>query len=158
MRVKLNELISQLEVQFEEFSAYYNKKTGEFVEIENTFLNEIEEDDYDINNFSNESDWIKEDLNLAEDILFNNPDNYIPLPSRYDINDYYIMKRFSLYIIDDEISSILLNAISGRGAFRRFKDEICRLGLEEEWYKYKYEKYKEIAIEWCEDKGIEYEE
>ncbi|NUU96866.1 UPF0158 family protein [Marinitoga sp. 1138] len=144
-----------MEIQMAETTTYYNKKNGEFIMIEDEYLQDAE-DDYD-NIYSKADEWEKEQLKLAEDIL-SHPENYIPIPSQYDIHEYMIMKKFSIYMVDDETSEILLNAIRGRGAFRRFKDEIFRLGLREKWFDYKTEKYKEIAIEWCEKHGIEYEE
>ncbi|SHF16496.1 hypothetical protein SAMN02745164_01916 [Marinitoga hydrogenitolerans DSM 16785] len=39
-----------------------------------------------------------------------------------------------------------------------FKNKIFRLGLREKWYEHKMEKYKEFAIEWCEEHVLEYEE
>lgn len=45
----------------------------------------------------------------------------------------------------------------GRGAFRRFKDTVHRVGMAEKWYSFQYEAYKRMAIEWCEENRIEYE-
>lgn len=82
----------------------------------------------------------------------------ISLPDKYEIHEYRIMEEF----IDDEvpaggIQNQLYNAIRGRGAFRRFKDTIRRVGIEQEWYDYRSEYYKKIAIEWCEDHELDYE-
>lgn len=83
---------------------------------------------------------------------------FIPLPGRYEIHEYRIMEEF----IDDEVpaggfQNQLYNAIRGRGAFRRFKDAIRRMGIEQEWYDYRSEYYKKLAIEWCEDHELDYE-
>lgn len=153
IKVNIKELAEEMDIQFSETTTYYNKETGEFIMIENEFLRKAEED-YDESEIA---DWEKEELKLAEDILIH-PEIYIPIPSQYDIHEYMIMKNFSIHMVDDETSEILLNAINGRGAFRRFKDEIFRLGLREKWFEYKMEKLKEIAIEWCEEHGLEYEE
>jgi hypothetical protein len=45
--------------------------------------------------------------------------------------------------------------IRGCGAFRRFKDKIILLGVEDDWYKFKDEALKKIAVEWCETNEIE---
>lgn len=45
-------------------------------------------------------------------------------------------------------------AIRGKGAFRRFKDCLFDLGMEQEWYKYRDACYEKIAREWCEKHGI----
>lgn len=49
----------------------------------------------------------------------------------------------------------LYDTIKGRGTFRRFKDEVYELGLEQKWYKYRDVAYEKLAIEWCEENGIE---
>jgi hypothetical protein len=55
------------------------------------------------------------------------------------------------------VADRLSRAISGRGAFRRFKDEIIRLGVEKEWYAFEEDTHKRIAIRWCEENGLEWE-
>jgi len=49
-----------------------------------------------------------------------------------------------------------LEKIHGSGAFRRFKDTIYRYKIEEDWFKFKDEAYKEIAIAWLESHGFAY--
>ena len=56
----------------------------------------------------------------------------------------------------NKIRDILYYSIKGSGAFRRFKDNIYQYNLEEDWYRFRDEAIKRIAIEWCEDKGINY--
>ena len=57
---------------------------------------------------------------------------------------------------DGRLSDILNNSIQGRGAFRRFKDNIHRYGIAEDWYRYRDDSLRKIAIEWCEENGINY--
>ncbi|MEH7302773.1 UPF0158 family protein [Neobacillus drentensis] len=60
------------------------------------------------------------------------------------------------YSPDQRKQDCLLRAIKGKGAFRRFKDNIIDLGLEDQWYSYRSKCYKEIAIEWCRENNIEF--
>ena len=83
-------------------------------------------------------------------------DDYIELPSQYEIHEWAMMERFSLSIEYERISEELLSAIRGRGAFRRFKDTIHRLKVAEAWYCFRDQAYRQIAIDWCEQHGIEY--
>lgn len=46
----------------------------------------------------------------------------------------------------------------GKGAFRRFKQSVRYHGLEQRWYDYLAEAYRELAIRWCAEKGLEYTE
>ncbi len=91
-------------------------------------------------------DWQRESIQLASDVLFT--DDYLPLPSQYDIHEYEIMKRFCYTIEDDELRDRLLYGISGRGAFRIFKDTIYEYGITENWFEYRYQAFREIAIDW----------
>lgn len=56
----------------------------------------------------------------------------------------------------NQIRDILYYSIKGSGAFRRFKDNIYKYNIEEEWYKFRDEAIKQIVIEWCEDNEINY--
>lgn len=44
----------------------------------------------------------------------------------------------------------LWRAIKGKGAFRYFKDTASRLGLLQQWYRYRDSAMKEFVIEWAE--------
>ncbi|MBQ9609931.1 MAG: hypothetical protein IJV15_10885 [Lachnospiraceae bacterium] len=79
------------------------------------------------------------------------------LPSKFDIHEYSIMQQFIWNLPEGKIQDIMENAIRGRGAFRRFKDNLYRYGIEKEWYAYQEKAYKNIAIEWCEMYGFSYE-
>lgn len=83
---------------------------------------------------------------------------FFKLPSQYEINEYSIMEDFILSLPDEEMRDKLERAIRGSGAFRRFKDDIYRLGIDKNWYDYLDRAHRRIAIEWCEDKGFDYTE
>jgi hypothetical protein len=48
-------------------------------------------------------------------------------------------------------------ALSGRGAFRRFKDAVYREDVEEAWYAFRDRRYLEFARDWCDENQIPYE-
>ena len=85
-------------------------------------------------------------------------EHYLPLPDRFEINEYHIMERFCLSVDDADIRDDLCDAIRGRGAFRRFKDQVQVYGIAEEWYRYRDAALREIAEAWCEAHGIPYTE
>ncbi len=99
-------------------------------------------------------EWQQSILRDTEKVL--SSDDYLELPSKFDIHEYKIMERFCLSVSDEKISNVLLSKIRGSGAFRRFKDAIYRYGIEDEWFKYRDEAYKEIAISWLESHGFDY--
>jgi len=100
--------------------------------------------------------WERDLVAIAREILAETG-QYISLPTKFDIDDYSIMERFCMSLDNQKISDILCDLISGSGAFRRFKDAVYKYGVEEEWYKYRDNAIKEIAIEWCRENNIEFE-
>jgi hypothetical protein len=59
-------------------------------------------------------------------------------------------------VADDDQRDELLDAIRGRGAFRRFKDAIHRFGIADEWYRFREEAFEEIAADFLEVNGIKF--
>ncbi len=80
------------------------------------------------------------------------------MPTKFDIHEYSIMEKFCLSLNDSEMCDTLYGLIKGRGAFGRFKNAIHEYGIADDWYKYRNDVLKEIAIEWCQEKGIEFDE
>ena len=148
--INLDEIIEALELQTEETSNFLDLKTGRVLLITDEEFQAAENDE-PLDGFP---DWQQESILTAREIL--EKDHYIPLPSRYDIDEYSIMERFCLSVADEELQNILFNSIRSRGAFRRFKDNIHRHGIAEDWYKYRDEALKQLAIDWCIANNIKY--
>lgn len=85
-------------------------------------------------------------------------DDYIRLPSQYDIDEYRIMEEFCLSLDSQDLSNKIYKSIQGTGAFRRFKDNIYRYNIQEDWFAYYKRALKEIAAQWCEENTINYME
>ena len=105
------------------------------------------------------ADDIEDNITL-EDAL-NDPDSYILLPTEYEIHEYQIMENFVNSLEDEDEARELLNSMQGKGAFRRFKEKVSLLSLEDRWYNHREEAYEKIALEWCVKNGvkvIKYEE
>lgn len=66
------------------------------------------------------------------------------------------MENFCSSQDNEQIINGLYSAISSKGAFRRFKDKVNRLGLRKQWESFREEAFKEIAIEWCKQNDILY--
>ncbi|MCK4789778.1 MAG: hypothetical protein KAV87_38920 [Desulfobacteraceae bacterium] len=150
--VKLKDIIDGMEFQSDEIASYLNKRTGEVVTITDEEFRAAE-DNEPIEDFPK---WQHENIKRAREVL--ETDDYISLPSKSDIHEYEIMERFCLSITDDEIRERMYRSIKGSGAFRRFKDNIQRNNRVEDWYKYREEAIKQIAIDWCEENDIEFTE
>ena len=148
--VSLRDVVNEMDVMSDEFHAYLNKVTGELVTITDEEINAIENND----DWSEYPEWQHEALATAKHVL--DSEDYLPLPSKFDIHEYAIMERFCYSIDDPELSDELVYQIRGSGAFRRFKDAIRRHGIEDEWYQFRDQALEEIAIEWLESNGIAY--
>ena len=81
-------------------------------------------------------------------------DDYIALPDKFEFNEYRLMEKFCLSLSDEKLREEMYYSIKRKGAFQRFKNNIYRYGLADEWYKYRDENLKDIAIEWCKENGF----
>lgn len=152
--VPMTELVQQMQSMPDEATLYYRRSTGEFVMVQDSYVEMLEagalSDDSD-----DLADWEQEELKTAEEILHGNDGgDFVPLPPKDEMDEYSMMEGFCDSIEESRIADDLFDAISGKGAFRRFKDAVHRHSVEQQWYRFKDERYKEIAREWCEENGI----
>lgn len=136
MKVKLSDIIDAIEMT-DQYSEYFlDKETGKVEWVSDMAMTQKEQEEvYD---------------RLDEH-------GFYRLPTSFDIHDYDIMEEF-VYTLSGSARDKLASAIQGKGAFRRFKDTVIRLGIDQEWYDFQSAEYKRKAARWCEDNGIEYEE
>jgi hypothetical protein len=151
IQVKLKDIIEEMEIQFEESRSLLDINTGEIVIVSSDDLRAVEDE----KPFDHLPEWEQENRMIAIDVV-DNSENYIELPTKYEVNEYEIMEGFCLTVSDQRKQDSLLRAISGKGAFRRFKDKILDFGIEDQWYSYRDERFKQIAIEWCQVNNISY--
>ena len=136
MKVKLQEVLEALEGAGMEIEYYYDTKTQEILMVFDGMVN----GEYN--------------LELMEELSEGFVEDFIPLPGQYEINEYRMMERFIYELPVGRNQDVLEKAIRGKGAFRRFKDRLFDLGMEEKWYQYRDACYEKIAREWCEKYGI----
>ena len=136
MKVKLSDIIDAIEMT-EQYSEYFlDKETGKVEWVSDMAMTQEEQEE--VYDRLDEHDFYR-------------------LPTSFDIHDYDIMEEF-VYTLSGSARDKLASAIQGKGAFRRFKDTVIRLGIDQEWYDFQSAEYKRKAARWCEDNGIEYEE
>ncbi len=148
--VSLRDLVDELQMLSSEHHAYLNRVTGEITTITDDDIAAVERD----NDSSERQDWEQGIFEQTKKVV--SSDDYLELPSQFDIHEYEIMERFCLSISNEKISEVLLDKIHGSGAFRRFKDTIYRYEIEKDWFKFRDDAYKEIAISWLERNGFAY--
>ena len=100
------------------------------------------------------------DLETGKSVLLadeDNPERFFRLPTKFEIHEYNIMEEF-IQTLKGEDADKLEQVIQGRGAFRRFKDMVNRRGITKQWYDFQADYYRNLAIAWCQEHGIEYVE
>lgn len=135
MKVKLSDIIDAIEMM-DQYSEYFlDQKTGEIEWINDMTMGQEEKEQiYD---------------RLDEH-------GFYRLPTSYDIREYDIMEDF-IDGMPEAVQGRMYQAIQGKGAFRRFKDMVNDMGIEQTWYDFQNDAYKRKAIRWCEENGVEYE-
>ncbi len=152
--VLLSNIVEALDGQGDENSAYLDKNNGEAIILMSDDFRAIE-DDVSLDNYS---PWERENIQMAKKILHDCHKTSLALPTKFEVNEYRIMEQFCFSREDEEVCDTLCNVIRGRGAFRMFKDCIYRLEIAGDWYQYRSERLKEIAINWCRVNDIIYED
>ncbi|WP_371069449.1 UPF0158 family protein [Sediminibacillus sp. JSM 1682029] len=150
MRVKLSDIVEEMDIPTEEGNSFLNLETGEFVYVSNGALRRAEDGE----EYGHLPDWQQEEMEIAEDLV-EAEDKYVPVPDQFDFNEYDIMEDFC-YRQPEHTRGKLLSVIKGRGAFRRFKDTIIDFDIRNEWFEFRDQAYREIAKEFCEKHNIEY--
>lgn len=155
--VKLKDILEAFENP-QDWENYLNKKTGDIfcvTEDDRLLLDELEQGEEDIADLP---EWQRQALpELQKNREAVGAGDCIELPSRFDIHEWDIMRRFALSVKNGRKQEQLLNAIHGSGAFRYFKDTVHRFGMADEWYRFRDHALEEIAVEWLEAEGIPFE-
>ena len=152
VRVELSKIVEAMDIQSIEGLSYLDKNTGEVIVLAEEEFRAADDGD----SLEDYPEWQRENIQIAQKIIGDDNKKFLGLPTKFDIDEYRIMEKFCLSIQDEKTSEALYAAIKGSGAFRRFKDSIHRFGVADDWYKYRDEALKEIAVEWCEENDIAY--
>ena len=148
--VSLRDVLDEMELSSDEATGYINRKTGEIITLTDEVVALAEDPDA----AADAPQWQKDLLPKAREVLAS--EDFIPLPSKFEIHEWAIMERFAQSLTDAAVSDELDAALHGRGAFRRFKDTVQRLGIADEWYRFRDAALEEIAVEFLETHGIAY--
>ena len=150
--VKLSDIVEAVKTQSDQSSCYLDRATGEIELVS----------DYDFE-AAEKGETPKDSAGvpwpgvaLARRILDDEDDAIVQLPTTRQISEYRIIKRFCGTVKDRWMADRLFAAINGEGAFRRFRAEIRRLGIDDDWQKYRRVTMRQVAAEWCEDHEVEH--
>ncbi len=147
--VALDDVVTEMDLPNDSWTAYLNRRTGQFITVtdEDGTLVDGEEPEGLFDRHPDDA------LHVGEALLSG---DWLALPNKFDIHEYRFLERFSLGVEDAQVRAALLQAIRGRGAFRRFKEVIHAHGIAEAWYAYRQQSFEAIAVEWLEANGIAY--
>jgi hypothetical protein len=148
--VSIKDVIGEMDLLVDGAKAFINKETGELITLLEEEISVVESGE-EVNEIFECSD---EAIIKAKTVL--ESDEYLPLPDKFEIHEYQIMKKFCYTIQNDDVQDELLYQIHGSGAFGRFKNTIHKYNIADKWYKYRQETLESIAEEWLKDKKIEY--
>jgi predicted thioesterase len=129
--VKLSEIAEHIEMASDGAYSFYNELTGEF---------------YYYSDFGD-----RDDRDLDEE------EGWLRLPNRRDADEYEMMSDFADPVRNPRKREQLEIALSGKGAFLRFKDAVIREGVEDAWYAFRDRRYLEFARDWCDENELPYD-
>ncbi|MFP4202511.1 MAG: UPF0158 family protein [Candidatus Acetothermia bacterium] len=152
-KVRISELVKEMDDQEEKVPVFYNKKTGEYVGVRDQFLHYVESG-FQLDDFTSKEK--RTEFELAEEILTTG--KYLRIPTNYDIYEWEIIIDFTQEIDDESIRNELMEALNGSDPFRRFKEKIRQHDVTRDWFRFKRKRLAEIAKYWCEGQKIGYVE
>jgi hypothetical protein len=170
---KLNIEMSDLEMAFDNggdmVNYYLDIETGDVLSItdeDNRLLEHLSENYYDEGTrtmdwertFQEEAipEWQREALQEADRIEAGFGSRYIAIPSAEPGEGYRDMEAFISTVRNPHLQERLDRAISGRGAFRYFKDVLLEHPKERErWFQFKQDRLQQRILNWLEAEEIE---
>ena len=148
--IHLEDIIEALEMQSDESLSFLDLDTGKALTVSRALMGKAEDGlEPELHKWQ-EDEW--KDVNRIV-----SSDRCVRLPTKFDVHEWALMEEFSNSVESDGIREDLMYAIHGAGAFRHFKAAIRRHRIEQDWYAFRADALKQIAIDWCEGHGIAWE-
>ena len=135
--ISLSVIVDAIEETSDGWQQYYNVVTGEVETIPDSSNGYVDMDEYE---------------EICDKI--DSSDDYIRLPSQYDLNEYSIMEDFA----EERDDENLFGALRGRKPFRTFKDTAKFQGNIDDYYAFRTSAFTQIAREWCKENEIPFTE
>ena len=85
------------------------------------------------------------------------PDRFLPLPKKKQIHTFAIMEEYVATSprLKPKEREKLRAALDGAGPFKRFREEVKRQKLEDDWLRYRDARFEQMARDWCAEHGID---
>lgn len=172
LKVDINEIQKAMEdVSRDAYDYFLDLETGEVITIsvdmlekaEATLYKDLYKDDEPISNDREVEgfdmpEWLEKEVELAVKI-FSEDERYIRIPEREPREAFALIKEFVEGIDELQPHDRLSNAISGKGAFSRFKKVLAYYPVyREKWFAFNANAMKNEIAEWLESIGIKPEQ
>ena len=149
--VSLKDVVDAMDLPNNEWTSYLNPKTGEIVTVTDEDRQLVEDEDLDEHELP---DWQRESLPKVRAALESG--DFLALPDKFEIHEWAIMERFSNSQARAARRDELLDAIHGAGAFRSFRSAVRRLGIEDDWFRFRQTAFEDVAKDWLEAHDISF--
>ena len=147
--VSLRDVVEALDLQSDELHSCLDPDTGEIITFNDEEAHIAESGDW-----KDAPVWMRESLPKIKRAL--EDDRMLELPDRVHIDEWRMMQDFAAEQDECKCRPELQSVAHGAGAFRRFKNAIQRLGLEDAWYRYRETAFEQVAKGWLEENKIPY--
>jgi hypothetical protein len=173
LKIDFDEVQKAMEdISREAFDYFLDIETGDVIILsediveraQEVLCEDIDDDmaDYEEVEFDEETDlpdWMEEEIELALDIFLHEKDRYVRIPERNSRKAYEAMQEFAQTIEDKPLQEEVKAILSGKGAFRKFKDALGPYPKERKmWYGYNAKKAKKEIGDWLQSIGIQQEQ
>jgi hypothetical protein len=170
IRIDISELEEAFEGGYEMISYYLDLVTGEVISVseetrgilETIYESYTDEHAQSVDwekafKLENVPDWQRELVRDADRVEAGLGDTIISVPSENSSEGYSDMVAFIDTLHNPRLRERLALAISGRGAFRHFKDVLLDYPAERErWFQFKSERLQQRITEWLEERDVLY--
>ena len=151
IRVKLSDVVEAMDLPNQDWGSYLNPDSGEIVTVTDEERRLVEDGEQ----VDDVPDWQRETLPKAREAL--ESDRFLALPGSFEIHEWSIMQQFAQSQSGHRQADELLHSLHGRGAFRMFRSAVKRLGLEDDWYRFRESAFVDTAEDWLKAHGIAYQ-
>jgi hypothetical protein len=155
--VDLDELVDTMEQpEAYETQWYLDTQTGKLVGVSDEMTMALEDGEDEDEIAADLPDWQKGELEAAKLVMNDAEDRFANVPSFETRECYSLMEDFIMRVKDGHLREKLQIAISGKGAFSRFKDVLANAGpVREQWFAFERECKLQWARDWLESLDIE---
>jgi hypothetical protein len=144
---KLSDPVEPLPFESPEHVTRFDRQTGRMVTVERWILSALEEGQDE--RVADVPQWQRQEVEIARAMCDDSGERFIAGPSKFEFHEYRHLEKFIGSLSDADAADRLWRAIKGKGAFRYFKDTLHRLGLQDQWYRYRDEAMKAFVIAWA---------